>query len=217
MRSGPADGGGATTPIRARKDLFTRFLGVEPDRLHFAAHSHHPWPDASLEGQRRYWLDSAAEMDRKWDRILGELPQLREFAGDRAFDQAAVIDGFEADIVIRKDGFEAQVVVLIRMSNDGRVEIETPVSFETAIQEIAHIPPLAGIDDHDTLVFIAFRRDHHCAVPLADIEENYLKGTLLRSMVFFYVQRTRVWRVWCPNDRQPADAESIAGRILVDQ
>ena len=31
---------------------FSRFLNTEPDRLHFAAHSHHPWPDVT----REWWL-----------------------------------------------------------------------------------------------------------------------------------------------------------------
>ena len=33
------------------KRLFSRSLGADPERLHFAAHSHHLWPDASFDGQ----------------------------------------------------------------------------------------------------------------------------------------------------------------------
>ena len=33
------------------KALFSRSLGADPERLHFAAHSHHLWPDASFAGQ----------------------------------------------------------------------------------------------------------------------------------------------------------------------
>ena len=33
------------------KHLFSRALGAAPGRLHFAAHSHHLWPDASFAGQ----------------------------------------------------------------------------------------------------------------------------------------------------------------------
>jgi len=61
------------TGIAPRADLFRRFLEADPDRLHFAAHSHHPWPDVSLEAHQRYWLDSAEGMDRKWDRVFDEV------------------------------------------------------------------------------------------------------------------------------------------------
>lgn len=60
------------------KPAFSRFLGTAPDRLHFAAHSHHPWPDVSYEAHKRAWQDAARLMDDKWDHILGTLvPSLR--------------------------------------------------------------------------------------------------------------------------------------------
>jgi len=55
------------------KGLFSRSLGADPGRLHFAAHSHHLWPDASFEGQVEAWEDAARLADRKWDRIMGEV------------------------------------------------------------------------------------------------------------------------------------------------
>jgi selenocysteine lyase/cysteine desulfurase len=55
------------------KQLFSRSLGADPDRLHFAAHSHHLWPDASYEGQVAAWEDAARLADRKWDRVMGEV------------------------------------------------------------------------------------------------------------------------------------------------
>lgn len=56
---------------------FSRFLNTEPDRLHFAAHSHHPWPDVTREAQLQAWDDAARLMDDKWEHILG--PVLDEF------------------------------------------------------------------------------------------------------------------------------------------
>ncbi len=56
---------------------FSRFLGAEPDRLHFAAHSHHPWPDVTREAQLQAWDDAARLVDDKWEHILG--PVLDEF------------------------------------------------------------------------------------------------------------------------------------------
>lgn len=57
-------------PLKAH---FSRFLSAQDKRLHFAAHSLHPWPDISFEAQQQAWLDAAALMDRKWAHILGEL------------------------------------------------------------------------------------------------------------------------------------------------
>jgi selenocysteine lyase/cysteine desulfurase len=53
--------------------LFSRSLAAEPGRLHFAAHSHHLWPDASFDGQIEAWNDAARFADRKWDKVMGEV------------------------------------------------------------------------------------------------------------------------------------------------
>ena len=55
------------------KPLFNRSLSADPERLHFAAHSHHLWPDASFEGQMQAWDDAARLADRKWDRVMDEV------------------------------------------------------------------------------------------------------------------------------------------------
>lgn len=55
------------------KRLFTRALAAGPERLHFAAHSHHLWPDASYEGHVAAWEDAARLADRKWEKIFGEV------------------------------------------------------------------------------------------------------------------------------------------------
>lgn len=53
--------------------LFSAALQSEPDRLHFAAHSHHLWPDATRIAQERAWHDAAELADEKWSRIFGEV------------------------------------------------------------------------------------------------------------------------------------------------
>jgi selenocysteine lyase/cysteine desulfurase len=53
------------------KHLFSRALAAAPRRLHFAAHSHHLWPDASWDGQAEAWNDAARLADHKWDRVMG--------------------------------------------------------------------------------------------------------------------------------------------------
>ena len=55
------------------KPLFSRALGLDPERLHFAAHSHHLWPDASFDGQVRAWVEANHFADRKWDLVFGEV------------------------------------------------------------------------------------------------------------------------------------------------
>ena len=53
------------------KPAFSRFLEAKPGRLHFAAHSHHPWPDVSFDAHTKAWRDAAEMMDDKWDHVFG--------------------------------------------------------------------------------------------------------------------------------------------------
>ena len=55
------------------KPGFSRFFEADPGRLHFAAHSHHPWPDVSFDGHQRAWLDATRLADDKWGPVFGEL------------------------------------------------------------------------------------------------------------------------------------------------
>jgi kynureninase len=55
------------------KPHFSRFLARHPQRLHFCAHSHHPWPDVSFDAQQRAWLDAAELIDDKWAHIFGSV------------------------------------------------------------------------------------------------------------------------------------------------
>ncbi len=60
------------------KDHFRIALDADPDRLHFAAHSHHLWPDVSFGAQKQCWMDAARLADRKWGMIFGEMmPRLQ--------------------------------------------------------------------------------------------------------------------------------------------
>jgi selenocysteine lyase/cysteine desulfurase len=54
---------------------FSRFLTADPKRLHFAAHSHHPWPDVTREAQLACWDLAARQQDSKWEAVLGALWQ----------------------------------------------------------------------------------------------------------------------------------------------
>lgn len=87
------------------KPLFRRSLSANPDRLHFAAHSHHLWPDASFDGQVEAWNDAARLADRKWDKVMDEVwPEAqghvsRELGTDRP--EAIVFSANTHDFLIR--------------------------------------------------------------------------------------------------------------------
>jgi selenocysteine lyase/cysteine desulfurase len=55
------------------KDLFSCSLDASPERLHFAAHSHHLWPNASFDGQTEAWTHAARLADEKWDTVMDEV------------------------------------------------------------------------------------------------------------------------------------------------
>ncbi len=55
------------------KKLFSKALSVNPHRLHFAAHSHHLWPDVTEDAQTQYWKDSITLADHKWHKIFSDL------------------------------------------------------------------------------------------------------------------------------------------------
>lgn len=55
------------------KSHFSRFLSADPRRLHFAAHSHHYWPDVTFDAQQQCWFDAASLADRKWEKVFGEV------------------------------------------------------------------------------------------------------------------------------------------------
>ena len=62
---------------------FQRFLQSDPQRLHFAAHSHHPWPDVTFEAHQQAWLDAARLMDDKWDHVFGVVwPEAQRHVAD---------------------------------------------------------------------------------------------------------------------------------------
>jgi kynureninase len=54
------------------KPHYSRFLNGLGERLHFCAHSHHPWPDCTRDAQLKAWDDAAARADEKWGIVIGE-------------------------------------------------------------------------------------------------------------------------------------------------
>ena len=87
------------------KPLFSRSLGADPERLHFAAHSHHLWPDASFDGQVEAWNDAARLADSKWDKVMDDVwpAAQREVAAELATGQpdAVVFSSNTHDFLVR--------------------------------------------------------------------------------------------------------------------
>lgn len=73
------------------KPGFSRFLDANPERLHFAAHSHHPWPDVTFDAHVQAWEDAARLADDKWGHVFGEvIPETQSrIAQTLSFDQPA--------------------------------------------------------------------------------------------------------------------------------
>ena len=145
---------------------FSRFLGADPGRLHVAAHSHHPWPDVSFDGQQQAWLDAARLIDGKWDHVFASvLPELRGHVAARLGlpdpDTVAIAPNTHELLVrllscldppvrvLTTDGefisFERQIR---RLAEDGLVEVErVPVDpLASAAERFAHAAARGGHD-----------------------------------------------------------------------
>jgi selenocysteine lyase/cysteine desulfurase len=87
------------------KHLFQRALAAAPERLHFAAHSHHLWPDASWLGHQAAWEDGVRLADHKWGRVMGEiLPAAQHHVADelRLPDPSSIVfAGNTHDLLLR--------------------------------------------------------------------------------------------------------------------
>lgn len=55
------------------KAQFSKCLSLDTNRLHFAANSHHLWPNCTLDAQRQYWDDSSKLLDQKWEYLFSEI------------------------------------------------------------------------------------------------------------------------------------------------
>lgn len=124
------------------KQQFSRFLGSDPDRLHFAAHSHACWPDVSREAQLQAWDDAARFIDGKWEHVLGHMypaaqahvarqlklpdPESVVFAPNTHELVKRILSCFPADKPVRlltsDDEFHSFARQMARMEEDGLVQ-----------------------------------------------------------------------------------------------
>jgi selenocysteine lyase/cysteine desulfurase len=64
--------------ILSLKSHFSRFLKAHQPVQHFAAHSHHFWPDVTRHAQLQAWDDAAQYSDQKWGPLFSKiLPEVK--------------------------------------------------------------------------------------------------------------------------------------------
>jgi selenocysteine lyase/cysteine desulfurase len=155
------------------KPHFRRFLAADPERLHFAAHSHHYWPDVTLAAQEQCWLDAARLADRKWETVFGEvIPRAQRLVAEVLHlpDPATVTFGpnthgfvlrllslFPPDRPVRvltTDGeFHSFARQIRRLEEDGLAQV-TPVPVEPPASFAGRFRAAAAAGGHD-LVFLS--------------------------------------------------------------
>ena len=133
------------------KPLFSRALALAPERLHFAAHSHHLWPDVSFEAQQQAWLDANRHADRKWDLIFDEIiPQAQaEVANELklASPDSVVFSPNTHDLLLRVfSAFETQPVRILSTDGEFHSFRRQAELWEEAGQAVVTRVPLAPFD-----------------------------------------------------------------------
>jgi kynureninase len=104
--------------VHSYKHLFQRSLEAAPGRLHFAAHSHHLWPDVAREAHLAAWDDAARLADRKWDKIFGEVyPETLQRISD------LIGSGDPSDLCIAPNVHELLVRLFSSIETEGPVRI----------------------------------------------------------------------------------------------
>jgi len=133
------------------KPLFSRALAAAPDRLHFAAHSHHLWPDPSFEAQQQAWLDANLHADRKWDLIFGEvIPRVQaEVAAELGLPDpnSLVFSSNTHDLLLRVfSAFETRPVRILSTDGEFHSFRRQADRWEEAGQAVVTRVPLAPFD-----------------------------------------------------------------------
>lgn len=154
-------------------DHFSLSVGRPGAPLHFAAHSHHPWPDATRAAQARCWDDAARLLDAKWDHIFSTvLPAAQRHVAARLklSDPGSLVfapnthdfvrrllsalpAGRAARILTTDSEFHSFARQIARLEEDGLVEVTRVAAepFATFAQRM--IAELR--EDHVDLVFLS--------------------------------------------------------------
>lgn len=84
---------------------FSLAMNNYPEGGHFAAHSHHFWPDVTRKAMTDYWDDANLLTDKKWEKIFGSIiPSVQQFIASELKTNAPEMIAFAPsthDFVIR--------------------------------------------------------------------------------------------------------------------
>jgi len=114
---------------------FSRFINADPDRLHFAAHSHHPWPDVTRAAQITAWDTAARLQDEKWEEILG--PVLAELRS-RIARQIGLPDPATLVLAPNTHEFVVRILSALPTSRPPRV-LTTDAEFHSLSRQLARL------------------------------------------------------------------------------
>lgn len=142
--------------LSGHKRFYERFLKGHEGKLHFAAHSHHFWPDVTREAHLQYWDDCAKSSDEKWEKIFSKVVP--------AFQKqvALMLNLKDSDqIVFAPNTHELTARLLSLFIGKPKLDILTTSSefhsWRRQIQRISEIPSVK-IDVASTEEFLSNRR-----------------------------------------------------------
>ena len=161
----------AREAARALPDLrahFSSFLTSDPERLHFCAHSHHPWPDVTRAAQLRAWEDAAQHIDAKWEGEPLKAPGQKKsivLGKGLAKNLGAKLGSKVVYTVTDKNGEVVQGLVRVT----GIVETGGP-SLDAALclLPIDIIRKDLGYDEHEATMVAVFIDDHRRSADTAE-------------------------------------------------
>lgn len=124
------------------KKHYSKFIDAHKNKLHFAAHSHHFWPDVTLDAINQAWHDSARLADRKWsyifDTIIGE--SKRHIARHLKIDK-------ENNIAFAPNTHELVCRVISSIDPDTNIKILTTDSeFYSVSRQLSRMEELKNIE-----------------------------------------------------------------------
>ena len=158
----------------SHKALFSRALSLDPERLHFAAHSHHLWPDASFDGQVRAWIEANHFADRKWDLVFGEVvPEAqRHIAAELNLPSpdTVVFAPNTHDFLIRLvSGLETKPVRILTSDGEFHAFRRQAERWEEAGEAMVTRVPLEPFDSFDARFVAAARAGGHDMIVVSQV------------------------------------------------
>lgn len=124
------------------KKLYSRFLSAHPNEQHYAAHSHHYWPDVTREAMSEYWDDACRLVDDKWEYFFS----VRVPATQRLISQTLNIRHPE-QIVFAPNTHELLVRVLSCFAGQKKIRIlSTDSEFYSFTRQIRRLSEIAEVE-----------------------------------------------------------------------